>query len=107
MRSKLIIIYPNVKQSLTLIYRINAAGEIDITQSLSIKDTDKESFLPRFGMQITLCPGFNDIEFYGRGPIENYADRKLSAFIGKYNQKVNDQYYPYIRPQGDPVIKVT
>lgn len=90
---------PECQADLTLIYRINAAGEIDITQSLSIKDTDKESFLPRFGMQITLCPGFNDIEFYGRGPIENYADRKLSAFIGKYNQKVNDQYYPYIRPQ--------
>lgn len=90
---------PGCRSELTLVYRINAAGEIHITQSLSIKDTGNGCFLPRFGMQLTLCPGFNDIEFYGRGPVENYPDRKLSAFIGKYHQKVSEQYYPYIRPQ--------
>lgn len=84
---------------LSMIYRINAAGEIDITQSLSLKETNKDMFLPRFGMQMTLVPGFEDIEFYGRGPVESYADRKQSAFIDVYNQKIADQYYPYIRPQ--------
>lgn len=90
---------PECQADLSMIYRINAAGEIDITQSLSLKETNKDMFLPRFGMQMTLVPGFEDIEFYGRGPIESYADRKLSAFIDVYNQKVADQYYPYIRPQ--------
>lgn len=90
---------PECQADLSMIYRINAAGEIDITQSLSLKETNKDMFLPRFGMQMMLVPGFEDIEFYGRGPIESYADRKLSAFIDVYNQKVADQYYPYIRPQ--------
>ena len=42
---------------------------------------------------------FDAIEYYGRGPIENYADRNHSTFLGVYNQKVSDQFYPYIRPQ--------
>lgn len=90
---------PECQADLSMIYRINAAGEIDITQSLSLKETNKDMFLPRFGMQMTLVPGFEDIEFYGRGPVESYADRKQSAFIDVYNQKIADQYYPYIRPQ--------
>lgn len=90
---------PECLADLSMTYRINTVGEIDITQSLSLQETNKDMFLPRFGMQITLVPGFEDIEFYGRGPVESYADRKLSAFIDVYNQKVADQYYPYIRPQ--------
>ena len=42
---------------------------------------------------------FDQIEFYGRGPVENYADRNNSADLGLYRQKVADQFYPYIRPQ--------
>ena len=38
-------------------------------------------------------------EFFGRGPIENYADRKLSQRIGVYKQTADEQFYPYIRPQ--------
>lgn len=90
---------PECQADLTLVYRINSSGEIEITQSLSMKEANKDTFLPRFGMQMALCSGFDDIEFYGRGPIENYADRKLSTFIDVYHQKVGDQYNPYIRPQ--------
>lgn len=90
---------PECLADLSMTYRINTVGEIDITQSLSLQETNKDMFLPRFGMQITLVPGFEDIEFYGRGPVESYADRKQSAFIDVYNQKIADQYYPYIRPQ--------
>lgn len=90
---------PECGADLAISYRINSAGEIAISQSLSIKEKKDDSFLPRFGMQMTLCPGFENIEFYGRGPIENYADRKLSSFVNVYDQKVCDQYYPYIRPQ--------
>jgi len=41
----------------------------------------------------------DQIEYYGRGPIENYADRNTSTFIGRYHQTVAEQFYPYIRPQ--------
>lgn len=85
---------------LSLHYRINASGQIEITQQLIVKNTTEEQpVLPRFGMQVTLIPGMEHIEYYGRGPIENYADRKNSTFIDLYRQKVSDQYYPYVRPQ--------
>ena len=53
----------------------------------------------RFGMQMQMPESFSSIEYYGRGPIENYADRNHSTMLGLYNQKVADQFYPYIRPQ--------
>lgn len=42
---------------------------------------------------------FDNITYYGRGPGENYADRKDAAFLGLYRQSVAEQFYPYIRPQ--------
>ena len=42
---------------------------------------------------------YDQIEYYGKGPHENYIDRNNSAMIGLYNQSVSEQYYPYIRPQ--------
>jgi beta-galactosidase len=55
--------------------------------------------LPRFGMQLRLSPEFEAFSFYGRGPWENYSDRKTSAFIGLYHSTVGEQTYDYIRPQ--------
>lgn len=45
------------------------------------------------------CLLLSKLEYYGRGPEENYVDRHSSAFIGKYESDVKDEYYPYIRPQ--------
>ncbi len=46
------------------------------------------------------CPeAFDRLQYYGRGPGENYADRKSSAFVGLYRQSVDEQFHPYIRPQ--------
>ena len=53
----------------------------------------------RFGMQIVMPKSFDRVRYYGRGPVENYADRKDSQFIGLYDQSVSEQFYPYIRPQ--------
>ena len=85
--------------SLTMSYLINNVGEIKLTQSM-IADKSKEvSNMYRFGVKMQMPQSYNSIEYYGRGPIENYADRKSSAHIGHYQQLVEDQYYPYIRPQ--------
>ena len=65
-------------------------------------ELDKESKAPmlfRVGMEMALPKDFKNLRYLGRGPHENYADRKNSAFINIYNQSVEDQYYPYIRPQ--------
>jgi beta-galactosidase len=55
--------------------------------------------LPRIGIDLCLKPGLEHLEWYGRGPWENYPDRKSSAMIGHYVSTVSDQYIPYIMPQ--------
>jgi len=51
------------------------------------------------GMQMTLPARYTDLSWFGRGPHENYSDRKTSAFVGLYESSVADQYVPYVRPQ--------
>ena len=53
----------------------------------------------KFGMTMNMAKEFDQVEFYGRGPVENYSDRNSSQFLGVYKSSVADQYYPYIRPQ--------
>lgn len=53
----------------------------------------------RFALQLVLPKSYEQITYYGRGPVENYPDRKFSTLIGLYHQSVTEQYYPYIRPQ--------
>jgi beta-galactosidase len=51
--------------------------------------------LPRFGMRLRLPKAFDRIEWYGRGPHENYCDRFTSAFVGRYRSTVREQFVPY------------
>ena len=53
----------------------------------------------KFGMTMNMAGEFDRLEYYGRGPVENYSDRNSSQFLGVYKSAVADQYYPYIRPQ--------
>ncbi|MBO7417233.1 MAG: DUF4981 domain-containing protein [Bacteroidaceae bacterium] len=53
----------------------------------------------KFGMTMNMAKEYDRVEFYGRGPIENYSDRNSSQFLGIYKSTVADQYFPYIRPQ--------
>jgi beta-galactosidase len=85
---------------LTLKYVINAKGEVQITETLRVNpDAEKMPNMYRFGMTMKMPKRYNTVDYYGRGPIENYTDRSFSTFIGSYNGLVSDQYYPYIRPQ--------
>lgn len=85
---------------LVLEYTLNSKGELLTRQKLTIADTAKKvEVLPRFGMQWILPAGYNKIEFYGRGPQENYQDRNFSANVGLYKQTVDAQYFPYVTPQ--------
>lgn len=91
---------PAVFANLNMTYRINGDGEINVEQLLSVdKSQTKMAHLLRYGMQMTMPSFFNTVEYYGRGPFENYVDRKSAALLGIYNQSVSEQYYPYIRPQ--------
>ncbi|MGV3539106.1 MAG: glycoside hydrolase family 2 TIM barrel-domain containing protein [Rufibacter sp.] len=88
-----------IPATLLVTYSINGAGELLVKQELQPNPNSKAELLPRFGMKLVLPQGFEAIEFYGRGPHENYQDRNYSAHVGLYRQTVKDQFYPYVRPQ--------
>lgn len=90
---------PEVKAELMLRYRINAAGEVTVTEKMTTDKEAKVADLFRYGMQLQMPASFSKLEYYGRGPEENYIDRHSSSFIGKYEVNVKDEYYPYVRPQ--------
>lgn len=89
----------NVSAKLQLTYVINNVGAVKVTQKMTTDSNAKISHMFRFGMQVQMPKDFDAIEFYGRGPIENYSDRNHNTFLGIYQQSVEEQFYPYIRPQ--------
>ena len=90
---------PDVQAQLTLTYVVRPDGSIDVTQQLQAKEGADVSRMFRFGMVMQMPYSMDNSRYYGRGPIENYADRKLSQPIGIYSQTADEQFYPYIRPQ--------
>ena len=90
---------PDVMASLILNYDIQANGTIKVTQEMRTTPEAKVSDMFRFGMVMQLPYDMDRSVFYGRGPVENYADRKLSQNVGVYKQTADEQFYPYIRPQ--------
>ena len=90
---------PAVEGKLLMKYEINNIGAMRITERLEASKDKKVSDMFRFGLRLPMPSEFEEIEYYGRGPIENYADRKAAADLGLYRQSVSEQFYPYIRPQ--------
>jgi len=90
---------PDVKAQLSLQYIINGNGEMEVGQQLTVDTSNHIPVLPRFGMRWILPEGFDRIRYYGRGPHENYMDRREASFVGIYEQSVADQYFHYVIPQ--------
>ncbi|WP_348798845.1 glycoside hydrolase family 2 TIM barrel-domain containing protein [Flavobacterium adhaerens] len=88
-----------LSSKLSLTYTINNEGSIKISQKMITDKTAKISPMFRFGMQLQMPKKYETIEYYGRGPIENYSDRNNCTDLGVYSQSVEEQFYPYIRPQ--------
>lgn len=84
---------------LQLTYEINNRGAVKVNQKLVAEKGAKVSNIFRFGMQMVMPKSSENISYYGRGPVENYIDRKWATELGVYNQTVTDQFYAYIRPQ--------
>ncbi|MCQ2197418.1 MAG: DUF4981 domain-containing protein [Bacteroidaceae bacterium] len=82
--------------SYTITYKIARDGSIDMSVTF---DSERARDFSRLGLQTLLVPGLENVEWYGRGPIENYPDRKDAAFIGRYNTTVSAMEEEYIRPQ--------
>jgi len=79
-------------------YTIYGSADVIVKNQFS-KVSGNIPEIPRMGMQMQLPEEFMNLKWYGRGPHENYADRKTSADVGLYESTVDDQYVPYIRPQ--------
>ena len=81
---------PSVSAQLNLSYTINNVGDIKVTQSLQADKGAEVAPMFRFGMQLVMPKSFDQIQYYGRGPVENSSYRKDSDFIGLYRQSVDD-----------------
>ncbi|WP_207421315.1 glycoside hydrolase family 2 TIM barrel-domain containing protein [Desertivirga brevis] len=80
-------------------YLIQNDGSVKVTASIDMTARELPE-MPRFGMRMELPSEYSNLSYYGRGPWENYSDRKTSAFIGVYRDDVKNQFtWNYIRPQ--------
>ena len=82
-------------------YTIYADGTVAGVETLSDGgNLTRAAMLPRFGMELAMPGEYSVLEFYGKGPFENYCDRNSAALVGHYVQRVEDQYnWGYVRPQ--------
>ena len=81
----------------TSTYTIKPSGEAFIATRAKVRESIK--CLPRFGIEFFLPDSFDQMEYFGLGPYENYCDIKTHVQMGLYRSKVVEQYFPYVRPQ--------
>jgi beta-galactosidase len=87
-----------VGADLTITYSINNDGKIMVDMDYNPTTTNLP-LMPKFGMRMRLPADNTQMKYYGRGPWENYPDRKRSAFLGIYESSVKDFETDYIHPQ--------
>lgn len=80
-------------------YKVNGKGQVQVDHYLKFDPNRKTVMMPRVGTKLKVNKSLENVAWYGRGPQENYSDRKTSAFVGKYQNTVDGLYFPYIRPQ--------
>ena len=85
--------------TLLMTYTLQPSGEVIVRQQLEPTGNASGQYLFRYGMQLQMPRQYMSLEYYGRGPHENYIDRNASEFVGVYRSKVGDEYFPYVRPQ--------
>ena len=90
---------PDVKATLTMTYTLQSDGQVVVREQLSTVKGAEISPMFRYGMQLQMPKEYAQVEYYGRGPVENYIDRNSSEFIGVYQNSVAGEYFPYVRPQ--------
>jgi beta-galactosidase len=89
---------PDIGADYTLKYSVNSIGQIQVEADYH-PQSDTIPKIPKFGMRMRIQKRFNYIKWYGRGPFENYPDRKTAAFIGLYESKLENFTTNYAVPQ--------
>ena len=91
---------PEVQGQMDITYVVFAnTGAVKVTEDFKATEGAKVSDMFRFGMLMQMPYTMEKSNYYGRGPIENYSDRKDCMRIGVYTDDADNQYFPYIRPQ--------
>ena len=91
---------PEVQGQMDITYLVFAnTGAVKVTEDFKATEGAKVSDMFRFGMLLQMPYSMEKSNYYGRGPIENYSDRKDCMRIGVYTDDADNQYFPYIRPQ--------
>jgi beta-galactosidase len=88
-----------VNSKAVMSYLIQPNGSFRVTHSFDYGGAHDKTEMPRVGLNMQLSSSLENVEWYGRGPHENYIDRKASAFMGSYSAKVNEMKFDYGRPQ--------
>ena len=86
----------NFKLTHQVVYTIFGDGTIKAANT--VDSNDPKLIVARMGIRMFLDSQYNQFAYFGRGPMENYADRKLGSFIGLYNSTVKEQQTPYEKP---------
>ena len=91
---------PEVQGQMDITYLVFAnTGAVKVTEDFKATEGAKVSDMFRFGMLLQMPYSMEKSTYYGRGPVENYSDRKDCMRIAIYNDDADNQYFPYIRPQ--------
>ena len=89
--------YPAVEARGKVLHVVGNDGKVHVSVTFEPGPTRPE--IPRIGMQVLVPGRYDRLDWFGRGPHENYADRCTGAAVGRYGGKVGDLIHPYIRPQ--------
>ena len=91
---------PEVQGQMDITYLVFAnTGAVKVTEDFKATEGAKVSDMFRFGMLLQMPYTMEKSNYYGRGPVENYSDRKDCMRIAIYSDEADNQYFPYIRPQ--------
>ncbi len=86
--------------TLEISYTLSAEGILTVQEKLDVNEqAEQKPQMFRYGMQWVMPANFDQVKYYGRGPAENYIDRKSAARLGLYTAKVENEYWPFVRPQ--------
>ncbi len=90
---------PDTKLGFTSTLRFVVYGNGDVKLSIDVHPDERLPPLPRAGFTVQLPKAFSNVTYYGRGPHENYVDRKFGAAIDVYSTTVDEMFVPYLKPQ--------
>lgn len=89
---------PAIGANYTLNYQLNGEGKLQVEAQYT-PQSDTIPLIPKFGMRVRIPDNYSTIDWYGRGPNENYPDRKTASLIGLYHSELENFVVPYPVPQ--------